>query len=622
MKNRSAHFNFFLTFSAAIVAVLGLMMQAALADGEREPPPRQTSSTLWVGNDPQACDHTSLAQAISAANPGDTLLVARDRQYDNTPYGIDKSLTISGGWDGCGEGRDPGNRSDLAAGFSSRVVAISHPNSTVSLEVELQNLSVATGVSSSDGGGILISGPHEVTLTETFITANRTEGDGGGIAVHDGALLRLEGSNDIFLNRANNGEDGQDGDGNGGGIACLGGSAVRAGQGASIRNNRARQNGGGIFAEDCDVEFASGGSGNLGIRNNEAEDGRGGGIRFEGNADLVLDGADEQLSDPSLPVTIAGNTSAGGGGGISINNADSAELVNTVLEANESISVGGAAAALAAFNTTIMVRSDPDAPCRLRSVPGGSSTCSKIINNVAGAGSSPVIRFFSRTDASVRGTEISGNQLVNGPVVWLDNESDLLIENSMIVDNALSGNSRGEVIYLSSFSQPSTAFIRWTTMARHQADNERPFVQTRAVDDGEIELFLEGLVMDESRPATLGMETSDAGEVKLLRAACIVGPGMQFLENQAESNALVLALVDDDPMFEDPQQGNFRPQADSPAVDLCDLIFDGPIPVLQPPGIDIDGFARGIPNSDDTSTRYDVGAFERLGSVIFRDRFE
>lgn len=89
MTYRSAYFHFFLTFSAPIVALLGLMMQAALADADQEPPPQQHSSTLWVGNDPQACDYISLAQAISAANPGDTLLVARDRQYSNTPYEID-----------------------------------------------------------------------------------------------------------------------------------------------------------------------------------------------------------------------------------------------------------------------------------------------------------------------------------------------------------------------------------------------------------------------------------------------------------------------------------------------------------------------------------------------------
>ncbi|QOC21787.1 hypothetical protein IC757_12170 [Wenzhouxiangella sp. AB-CW3] len=599
------------------------MMQAVPADDGRESPPRQSPSMLWVGNDSTACDHASLAQAISAADPGDTIRVARDQDYRNTPYEIDKSLTVSGGWDGCGQGRDPGNRSDLSATFNSRVIEISHPNSTVSLDVELENLNVAAGVSLTDGGGIIISGPHEVTLRETLIGANRAEGNGGGIAVHDGALLRLEGSNDIALNRADNDEEDDDAAGSGGGIACWGGAAVRAGQGAMIRNNTARLDGGGIFAEDCDVEFASGGSGNLGIRNNEAEEGRGGGIYFEGNGELVLDGADEQLSDPSHPVTIAGNTSAGGGGGINIRNASSAELVNTVLEGNESTSSSGAPSALSVFNASIMMRSEPDAPCRLQLVPGGSSTCSKVINNVAGVGSSPVVRFFSRTDASVLGTEISGNQLVNGPVVWLDNESDLLMENSLIVDNALSGVARGEVIYLSSFSQPTSAFIRWTTLAGHHADHEQhPFIRARSSADGEIELFLEGLVLDDSRPATLAMETLDAGEAKLRRAACIVGPDTQFLENQAESDALVIALIDDEPMLENPQQGNFRPQPGSPAVDLCDWIVDGPIAVLQPPGIDIDGMERGIPNSEETSTRYDVGAFEWLGPVIFRDRFE
>ncbi len=589
----------------AITFLLMLLAAPAHADD-------RGGEIIWVGG-VGPCDTDSLTEALSDAGNGDEVRVLNDRTYNDAPYTISNSIRLLGGYDECGSDT-LGNNSDLRGGFTQRVLEVFNPNPAASLDVEIARFDIAQGSTSGNGGGLGIDTNHTVVVSDSLFVFNASESDGGAIRVGAGSTLELTGDNEIVLNSA---------DENGGGIACLD-SEVIIEQGTAIHVNSA-EFGGGIHADDCKVRLYSGGTGDLGVRNNTAVE-RGGGIRAINDAELVLDGSDADRSDPSLPVTISGNETDVFGGGISLNDGAEAALINTVIENNASQAL--AAAFDVGLGSSLTMEPDMDAPCQ-NPAESTSRSCSIIHGNVAEdddrQGFIVTGGFGSTTE--IRQTEIVGNSVAgHGGVVRAQNGANMLIENTLIADNETGdSNLRINAIRVSG-GPPDTGItevvIRFSTLANHQGDlSDDTLIDMFSGEDREARLALEGLVIDQPGK-TVVVDRGD-GDNALNRAACVVAPEIDSMEALATNTALVVQLIDEDPLLVNPQAGNYRLSAQSPAVDACALLPIGTPNPLIPPQTDLDGFPRGIANSEDgEGTPFDLGAFERLGELLFQDRFE
>ncbi|QOC23185.1 hypothetical protein IC757_03235 [Wenzhouxiangella sp. AB-CW3] len=583
---------------------LVLVMCAGLAQAEEH--------IIWVGGG-SGCDTDSLSQALSDAGNGDEVRVLNDRTYNDAPYTISNSIRLLGGYDECGSDTIGGN-SDLRGNFNQRVLEVFNPNPSASLDVEIARIDVAQGSTSASGAGLAIGSNHAVVLSDSQFVFNSSESNGGAIRVGSGSTLELTGENEIVLNNA---------DEDGGGIACLE-SEVTIEHGTAIYNNGAEY-GGGIHADDCEVRLYSGGTGNLGVRNNTADE-RGGGIRAINDAVLVLDGSDSDRSDPSLPVTIRGNGADLFGGGISLTDGAEAALINTVIENN--VTEALAAAFDVGLRSSLTMEPDMDVSCQN---PGASnlSSCSIIHGNAAedeGRGGYVVTGGFG-SSTEIRQTKILGNSVAgHGGIIQAQNGANMLIENALIADNETGDSNLTTNVIRISGGPPHTGItevvIRFSTLANHQGGlSDDTLIDMFSGDDREARLGLEGLVIDQ--PGTTVVRDRGDGVNELNRAACIVAPETDSMEALATSTALVVQLLDQDPLLVDPQAGNYRLSAGSPAVDVCAMLPVGSPHPLIPPQTDLDGHNRGVANSDEgESTPFDVGAFERLGEQVFQDRFE
>ena len=577
----------------ALTLFATLMLCAGLAQAENS----RGGTTIWVGNDVQ-CDTSSLAQALGDANNGDTIRVASNRSYNNAPYSINNSIRLIGGYPECQSSQTDTN-TGLSGGFSDRVLQVFHPNAAVNLDIEVSRIDVAAGSATGNGGGLSIDTNHSVLLSDTNFSFNSSDASGGAISVGPGSVLELSGDNDISINSA---------DIDGGGIACLDGT-VNINQGAAIRSNSA-ENGGGIHADGCTVRLYSGGPGFQGIRDNEAS-GTGGGIAATNGAQLLLDGTQLPNSNPALPVVVSGNS----GPGISLILGANAQLINTIVANN--VSQSGTAGIFVGGSASLDMRADLEAPCRDLSGAGPRS-CSSLRGNVSEEQLGSIVRGHIGSEIEIRQTEIRENIIDAGGIVRVGRGS-LLLENTLIADNETSGSALST--YIIRVSNTDDAFIRWSTIANHQGTttNDVLIDMFAFEEDDSTQIGLEGLVVDQ--PGATVIQARGDGNSELSRAACIVAPEIDSMEALASSTAMVGLLQAADPMLVDPDNGNYRLSAGSPAVDGCMQTTQPQH--LFPPAVDIDGFNRGLANSEEgQDSPFDLGAFERLGEILLHDRFE
>jgi uncharacterized repeat protein (TIGR01451 family)/CSLREA domain-containing protein len=236
------------------------------------------------------CDDTecTLREAIAAATPGGTIVVAAGLQGDielaGTGLGIDKSLSIDGG------GRIAIDAQNMSRGFV--VGADGGP-------VTLSRLAVKNGYGTGNGGGIYLT--SDATLDSVTVTASLAGGAGGGGVYISGSTVTIRNST-IAGNEAAD---------IGGGIYANGSTVSIVG--STISGNETFD-GGGIFINDqssATIERST-------ISGNIGED-RGGGI--SNNGTLVV-----------RSTAITRNTSLAGSGGIT--NNGNASLANSINAGN------------------------------------------------------------------------------------------------------------------------------------------------------------------------------------------------------------------------------------------------------------------------------------------------
>ena len=143
---------------------------------------------------------------------------------------ITEDLTIAG--PGATSLTIDGNR---AGSFAIRVFEIN--SSGAGALVTIENLTIAGGNETGNGGGIYIAGGDTLNLTDSVITDNKATGDGGGI-YNDAGTLTLTRTT-VSSNEATSAN------GDGGGIASISGNLTITD--SEINGNTAGGSGGGIF---------------------------------------------------------------------------------------------------------------------------------------------------------------------------------------------------------------------------------------------------------------------------------------------------------------------------------------------------------------------------------------
>ncbi len=271
--------------------------------------PLSAAQFITVGSDPD-CDTTSLTAAINDVDNGGTVLLANNQSYDGIEIIVDmKSVTISGGFPTCSS-LSPSGRTTLGRDTSR---AISTRFGTTSYELRLINLEITGASGTGDGAGIRLGNRTHLKLENVLIHGNETTGRGGGIYMNGPIGQRISidfPGTEIFNNQARLG----------GGIYCEeSAGTIRRGvidlSAGLIRGNRATEDGGGIYLEDCNLILRTGArEGNTvfaGIYDNEAV-GDGGGLYVSGSSEVLLEPAQLVAYRP----LIDSNRADGLGGGV------------------------------------------------------------------------------------------------------------------------------------------------------------------------------------------------------------------------------------------------------------------------------------------------------------------
>ena len=262
--------------------------------------------------------------------------------------------------------------------------------------------------SASDGGGILAIAEGAVIIAGGAISGNTAASQGGGVSVYTGATANLEGG-EISGNKAVNG----------GGLHITGAVTMR---GASVRDNQAADNGGGIYLSGKGSFTLSGGE----ILNNQAPSSGGGVAVYEGDF-TMREGA------------VSGNSASsdtGGGGGVFVIRG-SFEFSGGKIAGNIANNSGGG---VNANHGSVFVMSGGEIAGN-RAVYGGAGVA------VLGEGNS-----FKKTGGIIYGLDAE-EQLRNlntegGNSVDVTRHSDLRVE--LITDIKRRRNTTGETVRLDS----------------------------------------------------------------------------------------------------------------------------------------------------------------------------
>lgn len=225
-----------------------------------------------VGINGNPCSYTSIGNAISAAADGDTIYIPSGNTYFEQLGSIGKDLTLIASLGDC-SGPDPaatstsvhidgsGNSGGIWGGIASvnpgHTVTFTHitlENATANYggilyvdqdaRVVLDNSEVADGAATTFGGGVRVYiGGALVMKNDSYVHRNEVTGagDGGGVAVYQGALTMTTDST-VGLGAAGSNQAGDQG----GGVHLH--SARLYMNDADILNNQAITAGGGLFA--------------------------------------------------------------------------------------------------------------------------------------------------------------------------------------------------------------------------------------------------------------------------------------------------------------------------------------------------------------------------------------
>jgi hypothetical protein len=575
-----------------------------------------SAATLTVGSD-GGCDYTSLQNAINAlpASGFHEIRIAATQLTNQAVQISGRGLTLRGGYASCASATSTGVTTlNGQGGNQDSVVTIRGTGNYVILE--RMNLIRGDEVSDGYGGGLDFKGAGYVTLRDTAVSQNYA-GYGGGISViaeNGSAELRLEAGSVIQLNTAQF---------SGGGVRLEGNARLlMLGANSTIANNEAlgldpTNNqplygyGGGLqVIAPAIAEIGSPGIGNGAIVGNTAR--YGGGIAVNGTDEDVNGKVTLFSTDPVRPVRVYGNRATATGGGVFINVVDGlvhdlslgllctydARIDGNVAVDGSAIYADSAFGALGDYGAAAAFNRDTGYP-GFCTRPAASVRCAAGIpcntiennrtENISGTptpGAAVLIQSsgrFAAARASIRGN--SGAYAIRGfdtPLVELDS--------LLVADNVVSGP-------LLRFEDGSALLMLDSTIAGNTIG-----AQEVLSVNGDIDLAQSILWQPDKTSLTQSSGTRTVSQVIASETASL-GGGAQIKP----------------PRFVDPERGDFRLRAASPAIDI--------LPATLGDDRDADGLLRdrrlAVVPRDDGFVR-DLGAYERqtVSPLLFNMDFD
>ena len=264
-----------------VTSLLLALAVTAIASG---PQPARAAGTWYVapsGDDNNAClspatTCATINGAIGKASSGDTILVSVGPYIGTGDQVvlIDKSLTLSGGWDA--SFITQGGMSTIDGQGARQGILVNNGTTVI-----VDHFTVQNGFSNLNGGGIYTEG--ELTLDNSVVTSSTAPQYGGGISSWGIGALTI--SNSIISGNTAGG---------GGGIAAVGGTLITLNNSSVINNHS--YNGAGIWTGQNLI------LNNSTIKDNTASE-NGGGIFIYVTNSMTLNNS-----------TITGNQALNGGG--------------------------------------------------------------------------------------------------------------------------------------------------------------------------------------------------------------------------------------------------------------------------------------------------------------------
>lgn len=582
------------------------------------------AAVFRVGGSEGGCTHTTIQAAVDAAqnSPGpDVIRVARDAAYTAQQVMISTSqeLEIAGGYDNCVTDATSGTTTlDGSGGGGYPVLRLYGDSGAL---VRLRGLALTGGDNpdSDHGGGILFVGRGRLELHNVSVRQNRA-GYGAGIYVRgeDSGEARLVFGRDVIVNNNIAAHSG-------GGVYIEMARFDMLEPNSVIAFNEALGNGGGgyggglILLAKQNAAYARIGSGTPGlgaIYGNRAV--HGGGVAVFGDDPGGVTTSTSMIAQLQMYSTVAGtpaairqNVATQNGGAIylrpyeDLDDTIDAEtwLWNVDLDGN--IAAKGAAVYGASYNSAF-------------GSPIGSSIH---FNDTWGAIGWPAAAVCSPGAycGSVRGN-VSQNgaaQPTDGATFHLEQENVILWigytgEDMSTVRGgvAIEGNRGGHLIEAGGDTQ-----IRLHNVL--VADNESSGVLIRKGDGGVV--WLKDVTLAGNAIGAAQVITQGEGLFDLTRSI-LWQPGKTLLqcsgcdktfessivsERDSLDGGNTPELVAQDPRFLDPEHGDYRPAAASPAVDHAPAVAGGDRDLLGLPR-DVDLACRA-----DFRGRRDVGTYER-----------